>query len=280
MVRHAAVAGYFYPGSREALNHSLDALIPASAGRRPAFGLMAPHAGYLYSGGVAGRTFSRVEIPAEVVILGPNHRGGGEPLALHPPGSWETPLGEVPVGRSLTEAIAECCPQVHIDSQVHLREHSLEVQVPFLQALRPDVTIAALCVSHVALTRLLEVGDDLARAMKSRPRLPLLVASTDMTHYESGEAAREKDSLALEYILGLDPAGLYHIVAARGISMCGVLPTVVMLRAALALGASRAELVAYANSGEVTGDQREVVGYAGVVISCPARSCHCRTIQL
>lgn len=267
MIRHAAVAGYFYPGSREALNHSLAALLADPVDRSPAFGLMVPHAGYLYSGATAGRTFSRAEIPGEVVILGPNHRGTGEPLALAPPGSWETPLGQVTIGGQLTQAIVDCCPQVHLDSQAHLREHSLEVQVPFLQAIRPDVTIAALCIAHVGLPRLLELGDGLARALQSRPRLPLLVASSDMTHYEPAEVARDKDSLALEYILGLDPAGLYHIVAARGISMCGVLPTVIMLRAALALGATRAELVAYANSGDVTGDQREVVGYAGVVIS-------------
>ena len=150
------------------------------------------------------------------------------------------------------------------DSTAHMDEHSLEVQVPFLQYLSPDLQIAPLCIGRMPLDTLLGLGDGLARVISACEEPPLIVASTDMTHYESGEIARQKDSLALDRVLALDPEGLYEVVYENKISMCGVLPTVVMLRAALALGATQAEFVAYSNSGDVTGDQSSVVGYAGV----------------
>jgi hypothetical protein len=208
-----------------------------------------------------------VSIPPEVVILGPNHHGIGRQLAVFARGGWELPLGIVPIAEELTTAILAACPQAAADSEAHRFEHSLEVQVPFLQALAPALAIAPLCIGRADLDTLLTLGDGLAAALRTRPVRPLLVASTDMTHYESGENARRKDHLALQRVLALDPEGLYRTVSDQHISMCGVLPTVVMLRAALALGATQAELIAYANSGDVTGDQRQVVGYAGVIIT-------------
>jgi AmmeMemoRadiSam system protein B len=261
------VAGQFYPGRKTALVETLAKLLPAVSDKQPAFAVMSPHAGYVYSGSVAGRTFAAVAIPAEVVILGPNHHGYGHPLAVYPCGEWDLPLGKVPIAAELTGAILAACPQTGADSTAHRFEHSLEVQVPFLQSLAPELAIAALCIGRADLATLLALGDGLAVALRTRPVRPLLVASTDMTHYESGETARRKDLLALQHVLALDPEGLYRTVSDQHISMCGVLPTVVMLRAALALGARRAELVAYANSGEVTGDQSEVVGYAGVIVT-------------
>jgi hypothetical protein len=150
------------------------------------------------------------------------------------------------------------------DTVAHRFEHSLEVQVPFLQYLAPRTSIVPICVSRMPLEMLLSFGDGLARAISSSASAPLIVASSDMTHYESGKIAREKDFLALEKVLSLDPEGLYNVVHEHKISMCGALPTVIMLQAALALGAKNAELIAYSNSGDVTGDQSEVVGYAGV----------------
>ena len=267
MLRAPAVAGQFYPGRKAALVEALAKLVPAVNDRQPAFGVMSPHAGYVYSGSVAGRTFAAVAIPPEVVILGPNHHGYGHPLAVYPHGEWELPLGKVPIAAALTGAILAACPQAAADSEAHRFEHSLEVQVPFLQTLAPEVAIAAICIGRASLDALLALGDGLAEALRTRPVRPLLVASTDMTHYESGETARRKDHLALQQVLTLDPEGLYRTVSDQHISMCGVLPTVVMLRAALALGAQHAELVAYANSGDVTGDQRQVVGYAGVIVT-------------
>ena len=267
MLRAPAVAGQFYPGRKAALVETLAKLVPAVNDKQRAFGVMSPHAGYVYSGSVAGRTFAAVAIPPEVVILGPNHHGYGHPLAVYPHGEWELPLGKVPIAAALTGAILAACPQAAADSEAHRFEHSLEVQVPFLQTLAPEVAIAAICIGRASLDALLALGDGLAEALRTRPVRPLLVASTDMTHYESGETARRKDHLALQQVLALDPEGLYRTVSDQHISMCGVLPTVVMLRAALALGAQHAELVAYANSGDVTGDQREVVGYAGVIVT-------------
>ncbi|NJC86949.1 MAG: AmmeMemoRadiSam system protein B [Desulfuromonas sp.] len=267
MLRSPAVAGQFYPKHPAALAHTVDQLIPPVTQKIAAFGVMVPHAGYVYSGSVAGRTFAGVTIPPEVVILGPNHHGAGHQAAVYQRGGWEIPLGTVPIAEELTGAILAACPAAAGDIQAHLYEHSLEVQVPFLKTLLAEVAIAPLCIGRVPLETLLALGDGLARALRTRPQLPLIVASTDMTHYESGEEARRKDQLALQQVLALDPEALYHTVLDHRISMCGVLPTVIMLRAALALGATKAELVAYANSGEVTGDQHEVVGYAGVVIS-------------
>lgn len=267
-IRPPAVAGQFYPKHAGALARTLDEMIPSDVVKRRAFGVMSPHAGYVYSGGVAGKSLAAAAIPPEVIILGPNHHGVGHQAAVYHRGAWETPLGAVPVAEALADAILAACPAAAADTLAHQFEHSLEVQVPFLQTLAGGVlAIAPICIGRVALPALLEIGDGLAAAMRTRPELPLIVASSDMTHYESGESARRKDHLALEHVLALDPEGLYRTVREGRISMCGVLPTVVMLRAALALGATGAELVAYANSGDATGDQREVVGYAGVIVT-------------
>lgn len=266
MLRSAVVAGQFYPGRKEALLETINALMTPESAQHSAIGLMSPHAGYIYSGGVAGRTFSSLKIPDEVIILGPNHHGRGHMAAVYASGLWETPLGQTKIATELAKRILSECPMTADDSVAHLAEHSLEVQLPFLQFIKPQVSIVPLCISHMPLQSLLQLGDGLARAVLSHNSPALIVASTDMTHYEPGDIAREKDFLALEKVLSLDPEGLYEVVRQNRISMCGVLPTVVMLRAALALGASNAELVAYGNSGDVTGDQSEVVGYAGIRI--------------
>ena len=263
MLRTAVVAGQFYSGNKERLLSDIESLMVAAT-PVPSIALMSPHAGYVYSGAVAGKTFSQVKIPKEVIILGPNHHGRGHAAAVYAHGAWETPLGRVEIASSLAERLLAECPMAADDYTAHMDEHSLEVQVPFLQCVSPGLQIVPLCIGRLPLNTLLALGDGLARVISSCEEPPLLVASTDMTHYEAGEIAREKDSLALDRVLALDPEGLYEVVNENKISMCGVLPTVVMLRAALVLGATRAELVAYSNSGDVTGDQSSVVGYAGV----------------
>jgi AmmeMemoRadiSam system protein B len=185
MLRTPAVAGQFYPKHPAALAQTVDQLIPPIAEKRSAFGVMLPHAGYVYSGAVAGKTLASVVIPPEVVIIGPNHHGNGHQAAVYRSGGWETPLGTVPIAKALTEAILAACPVTAADTQAHLYEHSLEVQVPFLQTLLASVTIAPLCIGRVPLEALLELGDGLAQALRTRPQLPLIVASTDMTHYEA-----------------------------------------------------------------------------------------------
>jgi AmmeMemoRadiSam system protein B len=263
MLREALVAGQFYSENRERLLGDVEAMLE-DATPEPSIAVMSPHAGYVYSGGVAGKTFSHVKIPQKVIILGPNHQGRGHAAAVYSHGAWETPLGRVEIASSLAERLLAECPVAADDYTAHLDEHSLEVQVPFLQFLAPGLQIVPFCIGHLPLDVLLDLGDGLARLISNCDEPPLVVASTDMTHYESGEIARQKDALALDRVLALDPEGLYGVVRENKISMCGVLPTVVMLRAALALGATQAELVAYSNSGDVTGDQSSVVGYAGV----------------
>lgn len=265
MDREPAVAGQFYPADKEKLREIVAGFVPPVE-RRKAMGVISPHAGYVYSGSVAGRTFAQVEVPDRVVILGPNHHGFGHRAALYPAGAWRTPLGRVAVDAVLSQKLLEKCPLLGEDALAHQMEHSLEVQVPFLQYLNPQLRIAAICLGRLGLAELLELGRCLGECLASFGDEVLLVASSDMTHYESAEQARVKDMAAIEKILALDPAGLHQVVASRNISMCGVLPTVVMLEACRQRGATGARLVQYANSGEVSGDYRQVVGYAGVIV--------------
>lgn len=261
MLREPAVAGRFYPGSPARLSADVDAYLRPEGARAAASGLLAPHAGYTYSGAIAGEVYRRVEIPARVVILGPNHTGLGAPAALWPGGRWRTPLGEVEVDRALTASLASA-PGVELDDQAHLHEHSLEVQVPFLQRSRPEVAIAGLCLGPLTLAACEALGKAVGAAAGAAGAL--VVASSDMSHYISAASARARDRLAIERVLALDPAGLYEVVRRERISMCGFVPATVMLFAALEMGATAAELVRYGHSGEVTGDDDQVVGYAAI----------------
>jgi MEMO1 family protein len=264
MDREPAVAGRFYAGEPGALLRDVDRFLAPGGEKIAAKGVVVPHAGYVYSGAIAGAVYARVVIPQRVVVLGPNHTGRGRPAALWPDGAWRLPTGDVPVDAPLTEALA-AAPLVERDRGAHLLEHALEVQVPFLSRARPGVSIAALCLAHLKFPDCEALGHAVARAAASAGAL--VVASSDMSHYISAAAARQKDHLALERILALDPEGLYDVVHRESISMCGIIPATVMLVAAKDLGATRAELVRYGNSGEVNGDTREVVGYAGVIVA-------------
>jgi AmmeMemoRadiSam system protein B len=263
MIREPAVAGTFYGGGAAALAGQVDRLLDPAAERVSALGVVVPHAGYVYSGGVAGAVYGRVAIPARVIVLCPNHTGlGHADAALWPDGAWRTPLGDVPVDATLTSALA-AAPGVAADRAAHLREHAAEVQLPFLQRARPDVTIAALCLAHLSLADCEALGQAVAAAAAGA----LVIASSDMSHYISAAEAKVLDARAIDRILALDPEGLYRVVHEEEISMCGIIPTTVMLYAARALGATRATLVRYANSGEASGDLRRVVGYAGVIVA-------------
>jgi AmmeMemoRadiSam system protein B len=266
MRRHPAVAGSFYPADGTRLARDVAAfLTPAPGAPAPerAVAVLAPHAGYVYSGAVAGATYARVQVPDRVVVLCPNHTGLGSMVALWPDGEWETPLGPVAIDRALTGALA-ACPLVEEDRAAHLREHALEVQLPFLRALHPGFTLAALCLGPLTADACEELGRALAAALRGREAL--LVASSDMSHYVPADAARRLDGRALDRFLALDARGLHDRVRREGISMCGVVPATVALVAARELGAREAELVRYATSGDVTGDDRSVVGYAGAVV--------------
>ncbi|MBW2107919.1 MAG: AmmeMemoRadiSam system protein B [Deltaproteobacteria bacterium] len=267
MSRKPAVANMFYPGDKTQLMEQLEQFIKPDPKPRTALAAISPHAGYMYSGHVAGAVFSKIKIPETVVILGPNHRGMGARAALASSGSWETPLGTVPINETLARYVLDRAgDKIQDDPQVHVMEHSIEVQVPFLQALRPDVTIVPVCISYLPLADCESIGLALAETVRDYGNKVLFVASTDMTHYESQETAKTKDQLAIDRILELDPRGLYNVVAKQDITMCGVMPTTILLTACKALGSNEVELVQYTTSGEVTGDYAQVVGYAGFII--------------
>ncbi|TWJ18763.1 AmmeMemoRadiSam system protein B [Geobacter argillaceus] len=267
MLRQPAVAGQFYSSERDRLQKDLAGLITSQEEQERAIGVVSPHAGYIYSGAVAGALFGAIRIPRTVVILGPNHHGVGARAALYPSGSWATPLGTVPINDRLSSLCSRHAPLLEPDTLAHLHEHSLEVQLPFLRAIRPDVAIVPVCIGFGRYQECEELGMGLALAIREYGEEVLIVASSDMTHYEPADQAREKDGIAIREILALNPSGLLGTCRSRGITMCGVVPATVMLIAAKELGANRARLVRYANSGDVNGDVRQVVGYAAVTVS-------------
>jgi MEMO1 family protein len=266
MIRQPAVSGQFYPGTEQALRKELQRLIPKVESRQTVIGVISPHAGYIYSGSAAGQLLAGIEIPRTVIILGPNHHGTGALAALSPEDGWQTPLGVVSIEKRLAGLISQNVPAVQEDAIAHRNEHSLEVQVPFLQYLRPDLNIVPICLAFGDYAGCELLGNGIASAIRAFDEPVLILASSDMTHYESAEAAKQKDSLALERAMNLDPKGLVEVCRSKQISMCGVIPSAVMLVAAKALGATEAKLVAYTNSGETTGDSREVVAYAAVSV--------------
>lgn len=284
IVRHAAVAGRFYPRDPEDLRNEawayLSQVIPETPVRAEtpgseavlveapvqAIGCIAPHAGYMYSGHVAGAVFARVEVPERCIILCPNHTGMGRTLAIMSEGAWETPLGEVPIDAELAAALKLRFPALYEDSAAHRAEHAVEVELPFMQLRQPDLRFVPMALGTGQFDVLEQLGLALAEVIAAQKGRVLMVASSDMNHYESDAVTRMKDHRAIERILTLDPRGLYDVVTQQDISMCGFGPAVAMLTAARRLGAHSAELVKYATSGDVSGDRDMVVGYAGVVV--------------
>jgi len=269
MLRRARFAGSFYPGQATALTQTLMQICPHTTAASPVLGVMVPHAGYIYSGKFAGQVLGAVNVPDLVIMLGPNHTGLGEPAAVFASGNWETPLGEVPIAGDLAAALLEASPHLAADTLAHSQEHSLEVQLPLLQSCNPNVSVVPICIGRQSLDNLQAIGRAIAAVISDWPKPVMLLASTDMTHFESADVAAAKDRLALEHVANVDAAGLYRVVTSHHISMCGVLPTTVMLAAAFELGARRAEIVGYGHSGEVTGDNSDVVAYAGAIVPMP-----------
>jgi len=231
----------------------------------PAVGLVSPHAGYTYSGHVAAAGYSLVSVPKSVLVLNPNHHGWGDDFALAPEGVWETPLGDVTINGKLNSLLLDKTEAAE-DERAHYMEHSGELQLPFLKFRRDDVSVSLVCIACNRLERLLEFGRGVAEVVKAMGEEVLIVASSDMTHYEPAETAKRKDRLAIERIEALDSEGLWQTVKENNISMCGVGPVVALLEAAKALGSREARLVKYATSGDVTGDFSQVVGYASLVV--------------
>jgi AmmeMemoRadiSam system protein B len=265
-IRQPAVAGRFYPRDPNVLCAEVNSYLSPQQPKLAALGCVVPHAGYMYSGHVAGAVFSRLDLPRHCILLCPNHTGLGQPLSIMSSGSWETPLGCVAIDSELAARLRQSFPLLTEDSDAHRAEHAAEVELPFLQVLRPDVQFVPIAIGTRRYEVLEGLGHAIAEGLKQSHRI-LIIASSDMNHYENDAITRIKDNKAIDRILALDSKGLFDVVMKEEISMCGYGPTVAMLTAAGQLGATRAELVKYATSGDVSGDRNMVVGYAGLLIS-------------
>ncbi len=266
MDRLPIASGSFYPGNKEQLEAALKVLMDGSQEKKKALGAISPHAGYVYSGPVMGRVFSRIKVPGTVVILAPNHTGGGKPYSIWPDGNWRTPIGDTQIDEELVNEILDSCELIEKDTTAHLNEHSAEVILPFLQYNNPQVKIVVIVIRSRNFEDLSIIGKSIGEVLNKTKPETLVVASSDMTHYESQKSAKAKDQNAIKEIVALREKGLHEIVRDLSISMCGVSPVVSMLVCSKERSAKKAELIDYATSGDVTGDHDNVVGYAGVIV--------------
>ncbi|MGH9642529.1 MAG: AmmeMemoRadiSam system protein B [Terriglobales bacterium] len=268
-VRLPAVAGRFYPERPQRLLREIQEYTSPPAPRVAAIGCVAPHAGYMYSGHVAGAVYARIEIPEHCIVICPNHTGRGVPLSIMSATAWQTPLGNVAPDTELASRLLHQFPALEEDSAAHRAEHAIEVQLPFFQAQQKNLQLVPIAVGTSDFRVLRDLGEAIASVIVNQEesgRRVLIVASSDMNHYEPDAVTRVKDHKAIDRVLALDARGLWEVVRREDISMCGFGPTVAMLTAAKILGATRAELVRYATSGDVSGDRDEVVGYAGILV--------------
>lgn len=269
MLRLPAVAGRFYP----AHPHELAALVREYTRRDPlrlparVKACLLPHAGYVYSGHVAGAVLARVALPSKMIVLGVRHYPRGEPAAILSSGAWRTPLGDAPIDEGLARELRQACTLLREDSVAHSAEHSLEVQLPFLQVLAPHFAFVPVALGTVQFEALVSVGEAIAQVLANSREDVLLLTSSDLNHYEDDTTTRVKDQKAIDRMLAFDPRGLYDTCRNEEISMCGLGPAVAMLTAMNVLRAKRAELVKHATSADVSGDRHQVVGYAGMIFS-------------
>jgi len=267
MIRSPAVAGRFYPSDPRELAAQIDIYASSKTLKTSALGCLVPHAGYMYSGHVAGEVFASIQIPGRGVLIGPRHFPRGQPMAILTEGSWKTPFGDAPIDSTLASRLAQAAPQLRSDPVAHEREHALEVQIPFLQRLAPHFRFVPIVLATDRYQPLEDLGRAVAEVISAEHESVIIVASSDMNHYESDIVTREKDRKAIDRILALDPRGLYDVVRNQNISMCGYAATVSALVGLIHLGAKDAKLVRYATSGDVNEDRSEVVGYAGITFA-------------
>jgi AmmeMemoRadiSam system protein B len=264
--RSPAVAGQFYNDTSSNLTHQVEKYINRKAKKEKVIGIVSPHAGLVYSGPVAGAVYSEIDFPETFVLIGPNHTGLGAQISLMESGEWEIPTGVFQIDEKISYRIAMDVPIVTKDTQAHMFEHSLEVQLPFIAYFSKKTKIVPIVMLSASLDECRILGEGIAKALKGAGYAVVIVASSDMSHYVHDDVARQKDGKAINKILSLDPEGLYEIVLKEKISMCGYLPVTTMLFAAKAVGAQSARLIKYSTSAEVSGDYDHVVGYAGIVL--------------
>lgn len=267
MLRLPAVAGQFYPANPQELATFVRRLTnqPNAQQKSHVKACLVPHAGYIYSGQVAGAVFAKIHIPRSVVILGVRHFPRGADAAIRSGGAWRTPLGDVHVNEKLATELKRACPLVAEDAIAHEREHSLEVQLPFLQALRPDLQIVPIALGTLQWVDLASVGTAIGRVIAAAEEDVLLLTTSDLNHYEDEATTQKKDAVAISQLEAMDARGLFEACRSESISMCGLGPAVAMIFALEKMGATRAEVVQHTTSAAISGDHRRVVGYAGML---------------
>ena len=266
--RPPAVAGTFYEGTPDRLRAQVDACFvdPVPPAKERFLGAVVPHAGLMYSGHVAAAFYGLAELPKRFVILCPNHTGAGHFAAINREGAWRTPFGDVAIDTRLADALMAKTKLLAEDARAHAREHSLEVQLPFLQRLIPDFAFVPICLGAHRFDYADEIGRAIAAVLQEERDVAIL-ASSDLNHYEDQTTTLRKDQLAIDQVLALSPRELWRVVDEYDVSMCGFIPTTTMLVAANELGASKARLIKHATSGDINGDYSHVVGYASILIS-------------
>jgi MEMO1 family protein len=277
-IRRAVVAGHFYPKDRDSILSMMSTFIKRDPHiSNNTIAAVVPHAGYIYSGATAGKVYSLISIPSTVVVLCPNHTGLGSPISIHPAEVWETPLGTINIDNEFIKRLQPAVPQAEMDGGAQYREHALEVQLPFLQAIREDFKLVPITISHIDQDSIKILGTAIGQILfdyeKEGMERPLIIASSDMTHFEDDKTAKTKDDLAIDRIKALDSEGLLRVVQQNSISMCGIFPASVMIEAVKHYSTLKnsvelkVELIDYTNSGMVTRDFTEVVAYAGIMVS-------------
>ncbi|MHC4402428.1 MAG: AmmeMemoRadiSam system protein B [Planctomycetota bacterium] len=265
-VRPPAVAGGFYPGNPRDTDRMIDDMLPAQAKPEPWAGAMVPHAGWIYSGRLAAKVFSRVKVPEQVIIVCPRHRPAGVNWAVAPHETWSLPGGQVKSDPELARQLVDGVAGLELDATAHAQEHAIEVQLPLLARLAPESRVVGIALRGGDVPTLQRFADQMAAVIDRLPERPLLVISSDMHHEGNDEETRRLDRLALDRMEALDPAGLHQTVMENGIRMCGVLPAVLVMETLRRLDAlTHCEPVEYATSADASGDTSRVVGYAGML---------------
>ncbi len=265
-VRPAGAAGRFFPADAQQLANLVDPLLAGDRTPQAWPAAMVPHAGLIYSGRIAADVLKRLQIPRTVIILGPKHTTLGVDWAVAPHQWWALPGGRVESDLRLAEQLADAIPGLELDAAAHQREHGIEVELPFLARLAPETRVVGIAIGAGDLESCRQFARGLADVIKECAEPPLLLISSDMNHYATDAENRRLDAIALESLGRLDPAALYETVTEQNITMCGLLPAVIVLETLRLQGRlHKAERVGYATSADVSGDTSRVVGYAGML---------------
>jgi len=266
-MREPVVSNKFYPGDQDDLRNEVSRTLVDVKDKIQAKGIILPHAGYMYSGSVAGKVLSHIKPVDTYIIIGPNHTGYGSDVSVSGQSFWNTPLGDVAVDEGLKKILFELSDSFKEDDEAHKFEHSIEVQLPFLQVLGEDFKFLPIVVGSLSKNTYKDLAGFISDAIIRLGKDIVIIASSDMTHYEPCDIARLKDHKVIDKMLNIDSEAVFDIVKKNMISMCGVLPVSIMLESCKRLGAKNAKLIEYKTSADISDDTSSVVGYAGVVIS-------------